>query len=295
VAQRRRRLFAVGVLGDLGGPAEILFEPEGLRWDTPSSREKRQALAADAGSGPAGADGECPTPWDVQSKRVHSENGVAPTLPSGGTEGMTIQHVVMASGHSHAEIGMGGVVPTLTAHNQKDAPVLAAGTTCFQCSAQRTATSSSSTTRVSGADGLFSMADDNAKTAIEREMCGSLKVGGAPPMVASRAAGRTIFEGGYVVRRLTPTECERLQGFPDGWTDLTGCDADAVAEKVAASLHYDEGKSFALLRKVRKWAQECPDGPRYKACGNSMAVPNMRWLFERIQAYDTMRETEVDA
>lgn len=98
---------------------------------------------------------------------------------------------------------------------------------------------------------------------------------------------------GYVVRRLTPTECERLQGFPDGHTDLTGCDADAVAEKVAASLLYDEKESAALLRKVRKWSQECPDGPRYKACGNSMAVPNMRWIFERIQAYDTMRETEV--
>ena len=98
---------------------------------------------------------------------------------------------------------------------------------------------------------------------------------------------------GYVVRRLTPTECERLQGFPDGWTDLTGCDADAVAEKVAASLHYDERKSAALLRKVRKWSQECPDGPRYKACGNSMAVPNMRWIFERVQAYDTMRKTKI--
>lgn len=98
---------------------------------------------------------------------------------------------------------------------------------------------------------------------------------------------------GYIVRRLTPIECERLQGFPDGWTDLTGCDADAVAEKVAASLHYDERQKAALLRKVRKWSKECPDGSRYKACGNSMAVPNMRWLFERLQAYDTMRETEV--
>lgn len=107
---------------------------------------------------------------------------------------------------------------------------------------------------------------------------------------------QTMFEpteAGYVVRRLTPTECERLQGFPDGWTDLTGCDANAVAESVAASLHYDEKKSAALLRKVRKWSQECPDGPRYKACGNSMAVPNMRWIFERVQAYDTMMETEV--
>lgn len=107
---------------------------------------------------------------------------------------------------------------------------------------------------------------------------------------------QTMFEPtetGYVVRRLTPIECERLQGFPDRWTDLTGCDADAVAEKVAASLLYDEKKSAALLRKVRKWSQECPDGPRYKACGNSFAVPNVRWLFDRIQAYATMRETPV--
>ena len=56
------------------------------------------------------------------------------------------------------------------------------------------------------------------------------------------------------VRRLTPTECERLQGFPDGWTNIPW-----------------RGKP------------ESPDGPRYKALGNSMAVPCMRWIGERIQ------------
>ena len=109
---------------------------------------------------------------------------------------------------------------------------------------------------------------------------------------------QTMFEptgAGYVVRRLTPTECERLQGFPDGWTDLTGCDANAVTESVAASLHYDEKKSAALLRKVRKWSEECPDGPRYKACGNSMAVPVMRWIGERIQEVDALLSSEGDA
>lgn len=60
----------------------------------------------------------------------------------------------------------------------------------------------------------------------------------------------------YVVRRLTPRECERLQGFPDDWTKIPY-----------------RGKP----------AEECPDGPRYKACGNSMAVPVMRWIGERIQ------------
>lgn len=59
---------------------------------------------------------------------------------------------------------------------------------------------------------------------------------------------------GLTVRRLTPLECERLQGFPDGWTDIPW-----------------KGKKHA------------PDSPRYKALGNSMAVPVMRWIGEGIQ------------
>jgi DNA (cytosine-5)-methyltransferase 1 len=61
------------------------------------------------------------------------------------------------------------------------------------------------------------------------------------------------------VRRLTPTECERLQGFPDGYTAIP-------------------------WRK--KPADLCPDGPRYKALGNSMAVPVMRWIGARIAQVD---------
>lgn len=57
------------------------------------------------------------------------------------------------------------------------------------------------------------------------------------------------------IRRLTPVECERLQGFPDNWT---------------------------LIPWKKKPIEECPDGPRYKACGNSMAVPCMRWIGKRI-------------
>lgn len=59
---------------------------------------------------------------------------------------------------------------------------------------------------------------------------------------------------GMQVRRLTPMECERLQGFPDGYTDVPH------RKKPAA------------------------DGPRYKALGNSWAVPNVRWIGERIEA-----------
>ena len=58
------------------------------------------------------------------------------------------------------------------------------------------------------------------------------------------------------VRRLTPTECERLQGFPDGHT---------------------------LIPWKGKPAADCPDGPRHKALGNSMAVPVIRWSARKIE------------
>ena len=67
---------------------------------------------------------------------------------------------------------------------------------------------------------------------------------------------------GYAVRRLTPRECERLQGFPDDWTKVPY-----------------RGKT----------AEECPDTPRYKAVGNSMAVPVMRWIGERIELAERVR------
>lgn len=102
---------------------------------------------------------------------------------------------------------------------------------------------------------VFCMADDNAKAAIDEGMCGSLKVGGSAPLIA---------QGRMVVRRLTPMECERLQGFQDDWTKVPY-----------------RGKP----------AEECPDGPRYKAIGNSFAVPVVRWIGERIaMAVDDMKE-----
>lgn len=73
--------------------------------------------------------------------------------------------------------------------------------------------------------------------------------------------GQCVFTdalGRCSVRRLTPLECERLQGFPDGWTDI----------------------------KYR--GKPAKDGPRYKAIGNSMAVPNIRWLGLRILAQEVV-------
>lgn len=75
---------------------------------------------------------------------------------------------------------------------------------------------------------------------------------------------------GYIVRRLTPTECERLQGFPDGWTDI--------------------GEWTDSKGKTRKTT----DGGRYKALGNSFAVPVVRWIGERIQAIENESDTDSD-
>ena len=97
----------------------------------------------------------------------------------------------------------------------------------------------------------------------------------------------------YVVRRLMPVECERLQAFPDGWTDLTGCDVDAVTNHVADSLGYDEKQKAVLRHKVQKWSNGTSDTPRYKAMGNSMTTYVIEMLGRRIQAYDELHYDEV--
>lgn len=90
----------------------------------------------------------------------------------------------------------------------------------------------------------YKQSNNTADTVIARYGTG----GGNVPLVYTSA-----------LRRLTPVECERLQGFPDNWTRIEW-----------------RGKPADL----------CPDGLRYKAIGNSMAVPVMRWIGERIQLFD---------
>ena len=82
-----------------------------------------------------------------------------------------------------------------------------------------------------------------------------------PALRASQGGGdKPHAMTGMAVRRLTPRECERLQGFPDDWT------------------------------KVPNGKGEMADGPRYKMCGNSMAVPVMRWIGERIDMVEAILE-----
>lgn len=132
----------------------------------------------------------------------------------------------MASGQANAEVGE-DVGTTLSARQYKDPPI----TVVTRC----------------GCDG-------GGKGALASENVS---------LTLSTRNEQSLFDPNdgprYVVRRLTPVECERLQGFPDNWTQVPY-----------------RGRS----------SKECPDGPRYKAIGNSMTVPVMRWIGRRIQEVD---------
>jgi DNA (cytosine-5)-methyltransferase 1 len=168
VAQRRRRVFVVGYLGDWRVAAAVLFESESLQGNTKPSRKKREEVASnDEGSVGEAGDSQ-PIAFKVRS----------------GCEG---------GGKGY----LGQQEQAFTISTMQDQQI-----------AQPIAV-------------LHSMA----------------------------------------IRRLTPKECERLQGFPDDWTKIP---------------------------YRNKPADQCPDGPRYKACGNSMAVPVMRWIGERINLIESI-------
>ena len=95
--------------------------------------------------------------------------------------------------------------------------------------------------------------DGGAMPEIEGDQVGALR--------AANGGSSRSYVAASAVRRLTPEECEKLQGFLPGYT---------------------------LIPWRKKPADQCPDGPRYKALGNSMAVPCMRWLGERIQQVEDL-------
>lgn len=99
-----------------------------------------------------------------------------------------------------------------------------------------------------GGQVAVAFAQNTRNEVVEIDVALSLKAGGGKP-----GQGYPAGRQGWAVRRLTPVECERLQGFPDNWTNIPW-----------------RGKNGA------------PDGPRYRALGNSMAVNCMRWLGRRI-------------
>jgi site-specific DNA-cytosine methylase len=123
-------------------------------------------------------------------------------------------------------------------------------------------------TQGSKANGIGYMEEQAPTLRAGCDVYGVLQPNIAPTLTASNDPSRSpqsseitnqikaVHQATMSIRRLTPRECERLQGFPDDWT---------------------------LIPYRNKSADQCPDGPRYKACGNSMAVPCMAYLGKRIQ------------
>ena len=219
LAQRRKRVFVVRCPRDGTDPSEILFECEGVRRDTPPMREARETTAGNAGQG----------------VEVGPSGGrfteLAPTLDARCKDSAIRNQIGLLVFGGNNAAGPINIATACNAHG-------GSGRLDFE-----TETFVTHALRGNG----FDTGEDGT--------------GRSTPIIpiAFNLRGR---EGGadgpreitgWAVRRLTPRECERLQGFPDDYT----------------LIHY-RGKPAA-------------DGPRYRAIGNSMAVPVMRWIGERIR------------
>jgi len=299
VAQRRRRLFLVRCPRDGDDPAQVLLECEGVRRDSPPSRE--------AGAGTAGHAARRP-----RGRGLLADTGVVRGLKARfGTSGSDLDdaeagHLVscMASGQHNAEI-CDDLCPAQAARQHKDPPIVfkpshytrgkdgAPSDVVPPLSADADkgdqdslVLASRKSQRAHSADDCETWVDDGAANTLNAFDDGSdgratHAVVSAPFTFEARVArngrgspsdvvnclksqaGETgkgdaspLVSEGMAVRRLTPRECERLQGAPDDHTRVPW-----------------RGKP----------ADECPDGPRYRAIGNSMAVPVVRWIGERLQ------------
>jgi len=227
VAQRRRRVFVVGYLGDWRRAAAVLFERESLSGHPPPSREAGQKAAPTVTQG---------APFSrTGNQRVEAEAIVAQCLTTrtGSAYDPTTETLPIAFGAQNSanqgDSVSTEVTPTL---DKSKTPAVAFAIHPHSIGRKPNA----------GPQGRDHLDAEQAYTHDAR---------GVAQAVAK----------GHQVRRLTPTECERLQGFPDDFTQIPW---------------------------RNKPAEDCPDGPRYKAMGNSMAVPVMRWIGERIQMVESL-------
>jgi len=267
VAQRRRRVFVVASARKGFDPAEVLFEFDSVRRDTAPRRETQKAVAAltARGVGTCGAD-------DNQAQAGH-------LIAFGG--GNTAGHIDVATACTAHGIRLDFDTETFAVHGTQDpdtncelAHTLGRNNgqenACIAFSYKDNGADAtpdlSPTIRAGNHDKSHANSGQPPAIAYAFKAGQGAKAGGIgyaeeqSPTLTSASSGTNLAPAvmhGVAVRRLTPVECERLQGFPDNHT---------------------------LISWRGKDADDCPDGPRYKAIGNSMAVPVMRWIGERIAA-----------
>jgi DNA (cytosine-5)-methyltransferase 1 len=261
LAQRRKRVFVVASARNGFDPAAVLFELKGVRRDTAPSREAGEAIAQCLTTGVEKRyDAETETlpvintidasygnKWGsnqwvdqghaiVQPVTYDFFNITAPVNRQNRTPGDPC-HTLARSNAEHA---------VLASHPTQD-PIMSENV-CHAIGANANATAAVAFTT----EQTPKFSEERALTLTKQSPTGGGQV-------------QSVMQA-MQVRRLTPVECERLQGFPDNYTAIP-------------------------WRK--KPAAECPDGPRYKALGNSWAVPVVRWIGKRIDLYvKTLKEGE---
>lgn len=260
--QRRRR---ISVVADFGGEsaAQIQFERESV--------SGHPAESGAAGEGPAGASesgadetGQCLTAWDCQSKRIFGTDGEAPTLQGGIGGGVNNPAIFcMATQQGGAELRIDDRAPTLNAECGGNKPAVVALDMTHACDVIRECGEQSPSLQAR-------MGTGGNQIPLTYQMQGFGDYRAAE--TASSCKQRDFKDSTdlaithMVVRRLTPMECERLQGFPDGWTDIG-----------------DWVKTDKRGREIK--AKGSADSPRYKALGNSIALPFWDWMLRRMARY----------
>ena len=287
VPQRRRRVFVVGHSGGCAErAAEILFEPDCLRGNPTARREAREEDPGGTGVGAAkggaarrvaadtadpwmsavgsGCDGPADDVSGASPTRMLRESG--PGWWAEDSVAGALDASMGASGHANR---VATVFQPLTASAHPPAVAIQGRTSVEwapDCAAPPSVPAQSGGFRTTDLDnsGAFVvtsfdwqstdmpiLADEASTVTSTHTSAVCVDVTVVPPAAASRPPPATM------VRRLTPRECERLQGFPDDWTMIP----------------------FGKKKGTQSLAT---DGHRYKAIGNSMAVPVMRWIGERI-------------
>jgi len=245
VPQRRRRVFVVGHLGDWRRAAAVLFERESLQGNPAPRREKGQE--------PAGFTDDGATGCREIAGALTSNYGKQPDSSDTALGPNLIAHFLRGEGFDASEDGTGRGTPLVPVAIQEravseniDAGPQGKG---WQ---ENTAYTLEARNKVQAVAYAFKAGQGSKAQGIGwQEECA--------PTLSAGESGTQRSPGllqGSAVRRLTPRECERLQGFPDDYTQIPWRGKDA---------------------------NQCPDGPRYKALGNSMAVPCMSWLGQRIK------------
>ena len=240
LAQRRKRVFVVASAREGFDPAKILFEQEGLRRDTAPSRKAGKEVTELAGTLAA--------------------NGGGLNRPAGNCNELDFCVVHGFDKQRIGEYADNNIASTCAARDYKDATDLVVQPT-YGIQGNMIGRSDTAGPQGSGIseDVSFTLtkADQHGVVhpVVFRETSDCLTSAYATKWNGNASAdnGSLFAYQNMAVRRLTPTECERLQGFPDGYTD------------------------------IKPKGKDTPDGSRYKALGNSWAVPVVRWIGERIK------------